>query len=194
MRHHARLRTDRGNNFQLAGRLTTSGTDNNKTDCAFCRPGRFGSCPALAPHPHPPCLQFAQNTLIARIHHHQNKVTERGGTKKSRKRELPPAYPRSSPHLDRRGGSSPRCEQSSDICENFHALTTQQEDLRADVRVEAERKLKALEADLATGERANKERALATRYHKVKFFGALCCVVLHIVGLTKIIRSSEARA
>jgi hypothetical protein len=48
----------------------------------------------------------------------------------------------------------------------------QQEGLGADVRIEAERKLKALEADLVVAERANKERALATRYHKVKFFGA----------------------
>jgi hypothetical protein len=47
----------------------------------------------------------------------------------------------------------------------------QQEGLGADVRVEAERKLKALEADLVVAERANKERALATRYHKIKFFG-----------------------
>jgi hypothetical protein len=47
------------------------------------------------------------------------------------------------------------------------------------VRVEAERRLKALEKDLASGERANKERALATRYHKVKFFGAFCCVSYH---------------
>ncbi|KAN0125513.1 DUF2361 domain containing protein [Russula decolorans] len=44
------------------------------------------------------------------------------------------------------------------------------EGLGADVRIEAERKLKALEADLVVAERANKERALATRYHKVKFF------------------------
>jgi hypothetical protein len=50
----------------------------------------------------------------------------------------------------------------------------QQEGLGADVRIEAERKLKALEADLVVAERANKERALATRYHKVKFFGAYC--------------------
>jgi rRNA-processing protein Efg1 len=47
----------------------------------------------------------------------------------------------------------------------------QQEGLGADVRIEAERKLKALEADLVVAERTNKERALATRYHKVKFFG-----------------------
>ncbi|KAI0253761.1 hypothetical protein BJV78DRAFT_1300072 [Lactifluus subvellereus] len=44
------------------------------------------------------------------------------------------------------------------------------ENLAADVRIEAERKLKALETDLTAAERANKERTLATRYHKVKFF------------------------
>ena len=47
----------------------------------------------------------------------------------------------------------------------------QQEGLGADVRIEAERKLKALEGDLVVAERTNKERSLATRYHKVKFFG-----------------------
>ncbi len=54
----------------------------------------------------------------------------------------------------------------------------QQDALGADVRIESERKLKALEADLAVAERANKERALATRYHKVKFFGAYCASYL----------------
>ncbi|KAH9039878.1 hypothetical protein EDB85DRAFT_229143 [Lactarius pseudohatsudake] len=44
------------------------------------------------------------------------------------------------------------------------------EGLAADVRVESERKLKALETDLVAAEKANKERALATRYHKAKFF------------------------
>jgi len=44
------------------------------------------------------------------------------------------------------------------------------EGLTADIRVETERKLKALETDLVAAEKANKERALATRYHKVKFF------------------------
>ncbi len=48
----------------------------------------------------------------------------------------------------------------------------QQEGLGADVRIEAERKLRSLEADLVVAETANKERALATRYHKIKFFGA----------------------
>ncbi|KIP09059.1 hypothetical protein PHLGIDRAFT_44323, partial [Phlebiopsis gigantea 11061_1 CR5-6] len=41
--------------------------------------------------------------------------------------------------------------------------------LAADVRVATERRLKALEADLAQAERARKERTLATRYHKHKF-------------------------
>ncbi|KAL0072608.1 18S rRNA maturation protein [Marasmius tenuissimus] len=45
--------------------------------------------------------------------------------------------------------------------------------LDADVRVQTERKLKSLEADLAKAEENRKEKTLATRYHKVKFFG-LC--------------------
>ncbi|KIJ95096.1 hypothetical protein K443DRAFT_683278 [Laccaria amethystina LaAM-08-1] len=44
------------------------------------------------------------------------------------------------------------------------------DNLAADVRVETERRLKALEAELHQAEIANKERALAVRYHKVKFF------------------------
>lgn len=43
--------------------------------------------------------------------------------------------------------------------------------MAADVRVATERKLKALEADLQRAELARKERTLAIRYHKVKFFG-----------------------
>ncbi|CDO76748.1 hypothetical protein BN946_scf184813.g18 [Trametes cinnabarina] len=42
--------------------------------------------------------------------------------------------------------------------------------LAADVRVTTERRLKSLEADLAKAEQARLERAMATRYHKVKFF------------------------
>lgn len=45
--------------------------------------------------------------------------------------------------------------------------------LAADVRVETERRLKALEADLARAEQSRKERRFATKYHKVKFFGEL---------------------
>ncbi len=39
------------------------------------------------------------------------------------------------------------------------------------MRVETERRLKALEAELQAAEVAKKERTLAVRYHKVKFFG-----------------------
>ncbi|KAJ7072903.1 hypothetical protein C8F01DRAFT_1105649 [Mycena amicta] len=42
--------------------------------------------------------------------------------------------------------------------------------LAADVRAETERRLKALEADLVAAEHSKKERTLAVRYHKVKFF------------------------
>ncbi|KAH9922081.1 uncharacterized protein B0H18DRAFT_1121102 [Fomitopsis serialis] len=42
--------------------------------------------------------------------------------------------------------------------------------LAADVRTKTERRLKALEADLVQAEQARKERAIAQRYHAVKFF------------------------
>ncbi|KAF7791355.1 hypothetical protein EIP86_002369 [Pleurotus ostreatoroseus] len=42
--------------------------------------------------------------------------------------------------------------------------------LAADVRVNAERRLKALETELAEAELSKKERTLAMRYHKIKFF------------------------
>jgi hypothetical protein len=50
-------------------------------------------------------------------------------------------------------------------------VPTLQDDLAADVRVETERRLKSLQNDLEKAEVANKEKALAVRYHKVKFFG-----------------------
>lgn len=48
---------------------------------------------------------------------------------------------------------------------------TFQDNLAADVRVETERRLRSLQKDLENAEVANKERTLAVRYHKVKFFG-----------------------
>ncbi|KAK0454362.1 hypothetical protein EV421DRAFT_1941277 [Armillaria borealis] len=45
------------------------------------------------------------------------------------------------------------------------------DNLAADVRVTTERRLKALEAELAEAEQIRKERALGMRYHGVKFFG-----------------------
>ncbi|KAF9777924.1 hypothetical protein BJ322DRAFT_1015238 [Thelephora terrestris] len=44
------------------------------------------------------------------------------------------------------------------------------DNIGADVRVETERRLRSLQKDLENAEIANKERALAVRYHKVKFF------------------------
>jgi hypothetical protein len=46
-----------------------------------------------------------------------------------------------------------------------------QDTLAADVRVETERRLKALEADLGEALKNRKEKTFATRYHKIKFFG-----------------------
>ncbi|KAG1716216.1 hypothetical protein ID866_956 [Astraeus odoratus] len=45
------------------------------------------------------------------------------------------------------------------------------ENIAANVRVETERRIKALEADLAKAQHVRKERTMAARYHKVKFFG-----------------------
>ncbi|KAK7057776.1 hypothetical protein R3P38DRAFT_2842975 [Favolaschia claudopus] len=44
------------------------------------------------------------------------------------------------------------------------------DNLTPDVRVETERRLKALEGDLSAAEVGKKERTLAVRYHSVKFF------------------------
>ncbi|KAF9463532.1 hypothetical protein BDZ94DRAFT_1192598 [Collybia nuda] len=44
------------------------------------------------------------------------------------------------------------------------------DNLAADVRVETERRLRALEADLLQATSSRKQRALAVRYHKIKFF------------------------
>lgn len=45
------------------------------------------------------------------------------------------------------------------------------DNLAADVRVETERRSKALEADLARAEQSRRERQSVTKYRKVKFFG-----------------------
>ena len=53
-----------------------------------------------------------------------------------------------------------------------------QDNLAADVRVQTERRLKALEADIAHAEIRRKERTLALRYHKVKFFGVCSLIII----------------
>lgn len=52
------------------------------------------------------------------------------------------------------------------------------ENLAANVRVETERKIKALEADLIKAQNARQERAMAVKYHKVKFFGVYSYLAL----------------
>lgn len=47
-----------------------------------------------------------------------------------------------------------------------------QDTLAPNVRVQTERRLKSLEGDLARAELASKERTMAVKYHRVKFFGA----------------------
>ncbi|CAE6457950.1 unnamed protein product [Rhizoctonia solani] len=44
------------------------------------------------------------------------------------------------------------------------------DNIAADVRIASERRLKSLEADLANAEIRKKERKMAMRYHKIKFF------------------------
>ena len=86
-------------------------------------------------------------------------------------------FQRSNLHYDKHEDSSPKL--AAIFLQNESLLTTilfHQEKLAADVRVETERRLKALEAELAQAEHANKERAMAARYHKVKFFGKLISV------------------
>ncbi|CAE6502328.1 unnamed protein product [Rhizoctonia solani] len=44
------------------------------------------------------------------------------------------------------------------------------DNLAADIRIQSERRLKSLETDLAKAEIRKKERTMAVRYHKIKFF------------------------
>jgi len=53
-----------------------------------------------------------------------------------------------------------------------------QDKLTADVRLETERKIKSLELELSKAEQARKERAVAMRYHKIKFFGTCARICL----------------
>lgn len=48
-----------------------------------------------------------------------------------------------------------------------------QDTITPGARIEAERRLKALERELAERLQANRERTFASRYHKVKFFGKI---------------------
>ncbi|KZP13015.1 hypothetical protein FIBSPDRAFT_754181 [Athelia psychrophila] len=62
--------------------------------------------------------------------------------------------------------------------------------LAADVRVETERRMKALEADIAQAESSRTERTMSVKYHKVKFFERQK-VVRKISQATKKLSSDE---
>jgi len=62
-------------------------------------------------------------------------------------------------------------------------LSVEKDTLAADVRVETERRLKALEADIIEAESAKKERTMSVRYHKVKFFGVYTLFILARIAL-----------
>ena len=76
--------------------------------------------------------------------------------------------------------SAPRAAQETPGVNKIKSLLRQtkrllsKESLPPGVRIEAERKCKALERDLEERAQSNKERTMASRYHKVKFFGTLC--------------------
>lgn len=53
-----------------------------------------------------------------------------------------------------------------------------QDNIPADTRVAAERKLKAQEVELQKAETVRMERTMAIRYHKVKFFGIFTSITL----------------
>ncbi|KAJ7188993.1 hypothetical protein C8R46DRAFT_878339 [Mycena filopes] len=97
-------------------------------------------------------------------------------TKKARTdaNDAPVAGP--SKHKTRKSNLAPESSNGTPGVQKLKSLLRQtrrllaKDNLAADVRVETERRLKALEADLEVAELGKKERTLAVRYHKVKFF------------------------
>jgi len=87
----------------------------------------------------------------------------RSGSKRSKKK-------RNHPYLQNAPESVPGVQKIKSSLRQTRRLLAKQ-NLAANVRVETERRLKALEADLARAETSKKERAYAVKYHKVKFFG-----------------------
>ncbi|KZT34615.1 hypothetical protein SISSUDRAFT_966253, partial [Sistotremastrum suecicum HHB10207 ss-3] len=66
------------------------------------------------------------------------------------------------------------------------------DNIPADLRLETERRLKALEGDLEAAERSRKERTMVLRYRRVKFFDKqkLC---RKIAKTKKLLSSAETR-
>ncbi|KAJ7133725.1 hypothetical protein C8R43DRAFT_1022880 [Mycena crocata] len=81
-----------------------------------------------------------------------------------------PSKPKTSrPKPAHESGAAPGVQKLKSSLRQTRRLLAK-DNLAADVRVETERRLKALEADLEVAELGKKERTLAVRYHKVKFF------------------------
>jgi len=73
------------------------------------------------------------------------------------------------PKLAHQSSGGPGIQKLKSLLRQTRRLLAK-DNLAADVRVGTERRIKSLEADLAKAELAKKERTLAVRYHKVKFF------------------------
>ncbi|KAF9237878.1 hypothetical protein BU15DRAFT_88565 [Melanogaster broomeanus] len=127
----------------------------------------------------------------------------------SRTKQGPESIPTAGPSKTR----SAQKEQTSSVCKQARQQTHEdalpgvqklksalrqtkrllaKEHLGADVRVESERRMKALAADLAKAEEARKERVFALKYHKVKFFERQK-VVRKISQTKRRLETSEAR-
>lgn len=86
------------------------------------------------------------------------------------------AAPRGRTHGGRMGGVKKQETLGANKIKSLLRQTKRllsKESLPPGVRIEAERKYKALEHELEVRTQSNKERAMAARYHKVKFFGTL---------------------
>ncbi|KAJ7647886.1 hypothetical protein FB45DRAFT_894681 [Roridomyces roridus] len=84
--------------------------------------------------------------------------------------EAGPSKPRTKPYKQSQPSSAtPGVQKLKSSLRQTRRLLAK-DNLAADVRVETERRLRALEADLEVAESSKKERTLAVRYHKVKFF------------------------
>ena len=68
-----------------------------------------------------------------------------------------------------------------------------QDDVAADVRVETERRLKSLQKDLEEAEIASKERMLAVRYRRVKFFGQFVPDLITHHYLNKMVKTERQK-
>jgi hypothetical protein len=113
--------------------------------------------------------------------------SSRSGSKRGKKK-------RNHPYLHDAQESLPGVQKIKSSLRQTRRLLSK-ESLAANVRVETERRLKALEADLARAETARKERTYAIKYHKVKFFGEFTShATLSVARSAKSARSWSVRS